>query len=728
MCPRRRSSIPGSTRWVRSMRARTFTSNSWRTLSRGMVSTTPFQPTPALFTSTSTGSHCLTSAARSASSATSAGTAVIPGCSAASDSRRRSSRAAAQTRAPRPARRSAVTRPIPVDAPVTITRAPSRSMRPSWSGWVVVFYPLEWSGDTPGAADAICDRTARLDQRRDEASCAQHARGVIGVGAVDRCARDRLCELALTRRRHQLVAQRDDDGGGDVDVAHPLVGSELPDRIRGADHRGRVAPHQLAEGPLRGSHPVEGLGLGRRHRDGRRAARPRQRVGEPKGGHRAPEAPVPLPLLGLAAEVAARRAQDEPVDAVAVVAPHQLRDRTAQRIADRDAPLDLERIQERDRILGAVDEPVLRPHRQPVAVTAQVHRHHPEPLAERAERREPVQEARRAEAVQQQERRRAAGARHVVGQDRAAPGQFDWPSLGDGVCRQPAQAEPDELEHGDLPLAVAMPTSSLPDSGVAVVDLTVVSYSAGAPSRVRGRARGEAMAKVEESRVTLDTTDVDRHLGRPVGGGQLKEPVAVNDIRRWVQGMQYPNPLHYDETFAAQTRFGRIVAPQSFTICCDVGHGAGPAIVGSIPGTHMIFGGDEWWFHGPRVLPGDLLRMQRRFHDYKVTDTKFAGPTMFSRGDTLYRNQRDEIVALQRSTSVRYLAEEARRLGFFEQTAPRPEWTQEQLGNVEEMRLAWIRSNRQGETPRWGDVEAGMQLPRRAIGPHTIPRLATQGG
>ena len=53
------------------------------------------------------------------------------------------------------------------------------------------------------------------------------------------------------------------------------------------------------------------------------------------------------------------------------------------------------------------------------------------------------------------------------------------------------------------------------------------------------------MAKVEESRVTLDTTDVDRHLGQPVGGGQLKEPVAVNDIRRWVEGLQFAYPLHY---------------------------------------------------------------------------------------------------------------------------------------------------------------------------------------
>jgi len=234
------------------------------------------------------------------------------------------------------------------------------------------------------------------------------------------------------------------------------------------------------------------------------------------------------------------------------------------------------------------------------------------------------------------------------------------------------------------------------------------------------------MAKVEAQPASLDTTDVDRHVGQPVGGGQLKEPVSTTDIRRWVQGMQYPNPLHYDDAFAAGTVFGGIVAPQSFTVCCDVGHGAGPAILGNLPGTHMIFGGDEWWFSTIRVYPGDHLRMERRFHDYKVTNTKFAGPTMFSRGDTVYRNDRGEFVAKQRSTAVRYLAEEARRLGFFERTAPRPEWTAEKLAEVEETRLDWIRSNRSGDTPAWADVAVGTRLPRRAIGPHTVQTFTTE--
>ena len=67
----------------------------------------------------------------------------------------------------------------------------------------------------------------------------------------------------------------------------------------------------------------------------------------------------------------------------------------------------------------------------------------------------------------------------------------------------------------------------------------------------------------------------------------------------------------------------------------------------------MLFGGDEWWFMGPRIEPGDRIRLERALFDYKVTDTKFAGPTMFSRGDTTYAKENGEVVCKQRSTAIR---------------------------------------------------------------------------
>src|SRR5262249_2647401 len=57
---------------------------------------------------------------------------------------------------------------------------------------------------------------------------------------------------------------------------------------------------------------------------------------------------------------------------------------------------------------------------------------------------------------------------------------------------------------------------------------------------------------------TLDCSDLDRYLGKPMQPARLREPLGNNDIRRWVQAMHYPNRLHYEDEFAAESRFGGI--------------------------------------------------------------------------------------------------------------------------------------------------------------------------
>ena len=64
--------------------------------------------------------------------------------------------------------------------------------------------------------------------------------------------------------------------------------------------------------------------------------------------------------------------------------------------------------------------------------------------------------------------------------------------------------------------------------------------------------------------------------------------------------------------------------------------------------------------------------------DYTQKETKCAGPTIFSRGDPTYANQAGQIVAKQRSTSIRYLAEEAAKRIREEDTVD-PEWSDEDL-------------------------------------------------
>ena len=223
----------------------------------------------------------------------------------------------------------------------------------------------------------------------------------------------------------------------------------------------------------------------------------------------------------------------------------------------------------------------------------------------------------------------------------------------------------------------------------------------------------------------FDTSDVDRWIGVPLGGGVLKDAIGTNDIRRWAQGMQNPQPLHFDDAFAAESRHGAIIAPQSFAVCTDDSHGAGPAIQGSIPGTHMLFGGDEWWFFGPRILVGDRFRHERMLFDYKVTENKFAGPTMFSRGDTTYVNDRGELVCKQRSTSIRYRADLARERGQFMGDSEKT-WTEDDLYEVEKQKFEYYQSYLDLGHGRRLFVNAGDKLPKRPIGPHTLMSFTTE--
>jgi len=230
-----------------------------------------------------------------------------------------------------------------------------------------------------------------------------------------------------------------------------------------------------------------------------------------------------------------------------------------------------------------------------------------------------------------------------------------------------------------------------------------------------------------DSAVQLDVSDVDPRVGQLVGGGQLWAPCSPTDIRRWVMAMDYPNPIHWNEEFARNSKFGGLVAPQSFMVNMDFYQGCQPCCVGRIPGSHLIFGGEEWWFYGSRIRPGDHYTQERRFDGYKLAETKFAGPTMFSRGDTIHYNQHGALVAKERATAIRYLvAEAAKRSMFQKQLTPIRRWTAEELKQIEKVRYEWILSNREGVSPRFAQVRVGDRLPRRVIGPHSISSFTTE--
>ena len=225
---------------------------------------------------------------------------------------------------------------------------------------------------------------------------------------------------------------------------------------------------------------------------------------------------------------------------------------------------------------------------------------------------------------------------------------------------------------------------------------------------------------------TLDCSDIDQYLGKVIESSPLREPFSNNDIRRWVQAMHYPNLAHFDRFFAAESKWGKLVAPQSFPIVMDDGHGTAPSCVGKIPESHLLFAGDEFWHYGPRVFGGDTISNERIPFDYTIKNTGF-GPTCFQRGDNFYRNQNGELIAKQRSTALRYSAA-AGGATVNKDEFEEPSWTDEELDALEERKMTWIQMMHDlGHGERWwDDVNVGDQLPERVFGPHTVASFTTE--
>jgi acyl dehydratase len=236
------------------------------------------------------------------------------------------------------------------------------------------------------------------------------------------------------------------------------------------------------------------------------------------------------------------------------------------------------------------------------------------------------------------------------------------------------------------------------------------------------------MTEAEAAEPELDVSDLARHMGVPIMPGELKDPVALNDIRRWVQAMHYPNPLHYDDSYAADSRWGEIIAPQSYTVATDTSHGCAPAQVGRIPDSHLVFGGDEWWFFEARIRPGDKVLCHRMPYDYKVTNTSFAGPTCFQRGDTLYLNDNGQRIALQRSTAIRYKPRAATDRKRFDPADAEPEWTEAKLAELDDLKGEFIDAVQTlGHEKRvLSSVVEGEKLPRNVLGPHSLASFTTE--
>lgn len=232
--------------------------------------------------------------------------------------------------------------------------------------------------------------------------------------------------------------------------------------------------------------------------------------------------------------------------------------------------------------------------------------------------------------------------------------------------------------------------------------------------------------KTQGSTYGFLTEDGIARLKKKIGIPQ-KKPTAPHNYevtwdgtRHFAAGYGDDNPLWADRDYGKKTRWGGLIAPPNFLY--TMGEDDTPPISDEQKaalkgdplaglGSYQAVMAFEWWL--PQMV-GDRLRERRALVGVTPkAKSEFSGRTVHETNAYIYRNQRDELVAIQRGTWIRaerHASAEKKK----EYELPKP-YTKEQLDVID---AAYEAETIRGATPRyWEDVKVGDELQTIVRGP-----------
>ncbi len=190
-----------------------------------------------------------------------------------------------------------------------------------------------------------------------------------------------------------------------------------------------------------------------------------------------------------------------------------------------------------------------------------------------------------------------------------------------------------------------------------------------------------------------------------------------DNIRHYAHGIGDDNPLWCDPAYAAQTKFGTIVALPSFMFATNR---IISGYVGGLPGVHAMWAGAEWTWHKP-VLRNDEISTNAHLKDLVEHQTRFAGRAIQQIYHVDFFNQHGDLVADADSWCFRTDRDAARERGTkyaAVKAKPHRVYSDDELATFFE--LYANEQVRGAETRHWEDVAAGDALPAMAKGPMTV--------
>jgi hypothetical protein len=160
------------------------------------------------------------------------------------------------------------------------------------------------------------------------------------------------------------------------------------------------------------------------------------------------------------------------------------------------------------------------------------------------------------------------------------------------------------------------------------------------------------------------TTGVDtlitqalRDLEGQWGETRVSPPVAASDIRKWALATYWPKTppqIHWDEPYAASTRWGGIIAPADFNPFAWPVHRTPLAPLPTPPGLRLTsLNGGQVETYGAPQRPGDVIADRMRVRSFHERQGRF-GLMLHVDVENEWTNQAGDFVRRRVSTFIRY--------------------------------------------------------------------------
>ena len=208
-------------------------------------------------------------------------------------------------------------------------------------------------------------------------------------------------------------------------------------------------------------------------------------------------------------------------------------------------------------------------------------------------------------------------------------------------------------------------------------------------------------------------SDAKAMIGTRLRTENFIRDASVGSMLNFVNGIGDSNPIFRDQEYASYSKYGSIIGHPCAPF---MRHWSGRTRWG-LPGIHGFFAGTDWEFFR-HLRPGDAINAIERVLDVQEKHSEYSGTLVIQFVETIYTNQRDEMIARVVGWCTRHQRRASREQGKYSEVPKRHEYTPEELEKINELVLN--EKARGGVTRYYEDTNIGDEMDTVLRGPLSL--------